>query len=90
VRWEYISSSGNAAQNAVNLIYGPGSAGTSITVTPTVQYGGFFCRGDVSYAYAGNITPGYAFGPKGVNDNQVRAAVEVGFVFGNNIAEKKP
>ena len=28
VRWEYISSSGSAAQNSVNLMYGPGSNGT--------------------------------------------------------------
>ena len=90
VRWEYISSSGNAAENAVNLMYGPGSAGTSFTVTPTYQAGGFFARGDVSYTYASNSTPGYVFGPKGMSDNQVRAAIEVGFVFGNNVVEKKP
>jgi hypothetical protein len=90
LRWEYIGSSGSAAQNAVNLIFGPGSSGTSLTVTPTYQAGGFFCRGDVSWAYAGSSTPGYAFGPKGMSDNQVRAQVEVGFVFGNNITEKKP
>jgi len=89
VRWEYIGSSGSVAQNAVNLIFGPGSSGTSLTVTPTYQAGGFFCRGDVSWAYAGSATPGYAFGPKGMSDNQVRAQVEVGFVFGNNIVEKK-
>jgi hypothetical protein len=33
--------------------------------------------------------PGFAFGPKGMADNQLRAQVEVGFVFGNNITEKK-
>src|ERR1035437_2518087 len=46
-RFEYIASTGTAAQQAVNLMYGPGSAGTSITVTPTFQYGGFFFSGDV-------------------------------------------
>jgi hypothetical protein len=77
------------AQNTVNLMFGPGSSGTSFTVTPTYQAGGFFCRGDVSWAYAGSSVPGFAFGPKGMADNQLRAQVEVGFVFGNNITEKK-
>src|SRR5207253_6570866 len=31
VRWEYIASSGSAAEQSVNLMFGPGSAGTSIT-----------------------------------------------------------
>ncbi len=90
VRWEYIGSSGNNAQKTVNLLYGPGSAGTSFTVTPTIQHGGFFARGDLGFVYASSATNGYAFGPKGTNDNQLRAAVEVGFVFGSNIVEKKP
>jgi hypothetical protein len=90
LRWEYISSSGSAAQDAVNLLYGPGSAGTSFTVTPTFQAGGFFARGDLSWAHASNALPGDVFGPKGLTANQVRAMAEVGFVFGNNIVEKKP
>ena len=89
-RWEYISSSGSAAQNAVNLIFGPGSAGTSITVTPTFQYGGLFFRGDVSWVHANSYTPGFVFGPLGLDNNQFRAMGEIGFVFGNNIVEKKP
>ena len=88
VRWEYISSSGSAA--AVNLMYGPGSAGTSITVTPTFQSGGFFVRGDFGYVHASNTTPGAAFGPAGLDNNQTRAVAEFGYVFGNNIVEKKP
>jgi hypothetical protein len=90
VRWEYISSSGSLAQRSVNLMFGPGSAATSVTVTPTFQYGGFFFRGDIAYVHASNYTPGYVFGPNGVNDNQTRAVAEIGFVFGNNITEKKP
>lgn len=89
VRFEYISNSGSAAQQAVNLMYGPGSNGTSITVTPTFQYGGFFFRGDVSYVHIGNYTPGDVFGPSGLNNNQTRAVAEIGFIFGNNIVEKK-
>jgi len=90
VRFEYIASSGSAAQNAVNLLFGPGSAGTSFTATPTYQAGGFFVRGDVSYVHANSSTPGDVFGPSGTKDSQVRAQVEIGFVFGNNITEKKP
>jgi hypothetical protein len=89
-RWEYISSSGSNAQQAVNLMFGPGSAGTSVTLTPTFQYGGFFVRGDLSYVHASDITPGDAFGQAGTLKNQPRAMAEIGFIFGNNIVEKKP
>jgi len=90
VRWEYISSSGSAAQNSANLMFGPGSAGTSLTVTPTIQHGGLFARGDVSWTHASSYAPGLGFGQNGLSGNQVRAQLEVGFIFGNNIVEKKP
>jgi len=90
VRWEYIRSSGNASDQSLNLMFGPGSAGTSLTLTPTFQYGGFFFRGDLSWAHAIDFTPGAVFGRNGLNENQYRAMGEVGFVFGNNITEKKP
>jgi Putative beta-barrel porin-2, OmpL-like. bbp2 len=90
VRWEYITSSGSPAQDAVNLMFGAGSAGTSITVTPTFQYGGFFFRGDLSFVHAINPVPGDAFGKGGTLQNQPRAIAEIGFMFGNNITEKKP
>jgi len=90
-RWEYISSSGSAAQDAVNLMYGPGSSGLSVTATPTFQYGGFFFRGDLAWVHASNYAPGAVFGPLGTDDSQFRAVGEIGFVFGNNITpEKKP
>jgi Putative beta-barrel porin-2, OmpL-like. bbp2 len=89
-RGEYITSSGSVANQAVNLIYGPGSGGWSGTLTPTFQYGGFFVRGDLSLVQATSYTPGYAFGPGGTNSTQLRAMAEIGFMFGNNITEKKP
>jgi len=89
-RGEYISSTGSAAQNSVNLMFGPGSAGTSVTLTPTFQYGGFFFRGDLSWVHASSITPGDAFGFNGMNKNQPRAVAEIGFMFGNNLIERKP
>jgi len=88
-RFEYIGSTGSAADQAVNLMFGPGSGGTSITVTPTYQHGGLFVRGDVGYVHANSFTPGNAFGSDGTKANQVRALVELGFIFGNNIVEKK-
>ena len=91
VRWEYIASSGNKTDpGLVNLMFGPGSKGTSITVTPTFQYGGFFFRGDVAFVHAIDFTPGSVFGPLGTKENQFRVMGEIGFVFGNNITEKKP
>jgi hypothetical protein len=90
VRYEYIGSSGSVAQDTVNLLYGSGSSGTSFTVTPTFQTGGFFLRGDVSWTHAGSFEKGYVFGPLGLNNNQTRGMLEVGFMFGNNIMEKKP
>jgi hypothetical protein len=89
VRWEYISSSGSAADQAVNLLYGPGSAATSITITPTFQRGGLFVRGDLAYVHARDITPGDAFSHTGMNPNQPRAMAEFGFMFGNNVVERK-
>lgn len=88
-RGEYITSTGSIANNAVNLIYGPGSSGWSATVTPTFQKGGFFVRGDLSFVRASNYTPGDVFGPTGMNQNQPRAIAEIGFMFGNNLGEEK-
>jgi Putative beta-barrel porin-2, OmpL-like. bbp2 len=90
-RWEYIASSGSVKDpDVVNLMFGPGSKGTSITVTPTLQYGGFFVRGELSWVHAIDYTPGAVFGRNGANANQPRAMAEIGFMFGNNIVEKKP
>ena len=84
-RVEYITSSGSAADGAVNLMYGPGSAGTSVTATPTIQKGGLFFRSDFSWTHASSYTPGDVFGKAGNNANQARAVAEVGFIFGSNV-----
>jgi hypothetical protein len=80
-RGEYVASTGNAAEQAVNLLFGPGSAGWSITLTPTFQYQRFFTRGDLSFVRATSYTPGDVFGPTGMNQNQPRGVIEVGFLF---------
>ena len=80
-RGEYIASTGSAATTSVNLMYGPGSASWSITLTPTFQYQRFFARGDLSFVRSTSFTPGDVFGPSGTNPNQPRGVVEVGFMF---------
>ena len=87
-RVEYITTSGSQSDGAVNLMYGPGSAATSVTVTPTIQKGGLFLRGDLSWVHANSYTPGDVFGKAGTNPNQARAIAEIGFIFGSNITEK--
>jgi len=80
-RGEYLSTTGSLAAQSVNLLYGSGSAGWSITLTPTYQSKRFFTRGDLSWVRATNFTPGDAFGAKGTNQNQSRGVVEAGFMF---------
>ncbi|HVV47915.1 MAG TPA: outer membrane beta-barrel protein [Bryobacteraceae bacterium] len=82
VRWEYIASTGNATDpDVVNLMYGAGGRATSITITPTFQYGRFFARGDLSYVRLSDITPGLGFGQSGNLKSQRRAIAEFGFLF---------
>ncbi|MGH9407406.1 MAG: outer membrane beta-barrel protein [Terriglobia bacterium] len=80
-RAEYISSTGNASNGAVNLLYGPGSGAWAVTITPTYQTHGFFLRADFSLVQAVSITPGDAFGPRGLNRTQPRGMIEAGFLF---------
>lgn len=87
-RFEYITSSGSAIDNSVNLMYGPGSSAFSGTLTPTYQSGGFYIRGDLSWVHASSYTPGDVFGRNGTNSEQPRAMAEIGFIFGNNLTER--
>ncbi len=87
-RFEYITSSGSAADNSANLLYGPGSSALTGTITPTYQTGGFYIRGDLSWVHTSSYTPGDVFGPNGTNSDQPRAMAEIGFILGNNIEDK--
>ena len=80
-RFEYISSTGSAANNSANLLYGAGSNATSITITPTYQKNMFFARGEFSYVHTGTYTSGDAFGPNGSDSSQIRGLLEAGFLF---------
>ncbi|WP_420239944.1 outer membrane beta-barrel protein [Telmatobacter bradus] len=88
LRYEYIATSGNANNGAVNLLYGAGSSATSITATPTYQKGAFFVRGDVAWVHASDYTSGDVFGKNGNNNNQTRGVIEFGYIFGNNLSSK--
>jgi Putative beta-barrel porin-2, OmpL-like. bbp2 len=81
VRPEYISSTGTVAKGNANLLYGPGSNAFGFTVTPTYQKGAFFGRAEFSIVHAGSSTAGDAFGSSGLDANQPRGAIEVGFLF---------
>ncbi len=98
-RWEYLTSGSGTTYNPdlndgdggnvpLNLLFGPGSSATTVTVTPTFQYGGFFIRGDFSYVHAFSATPGYAFSSNGSSADQPRGVIEIGFLFGDNIVKK--
>ncbi|TFW35837.1 porin [Massilia horti] len=80
-RLEYINSTGSIASGAPNLLYGPGSAAWSLTVTPTYQYQNYFVRGELSYVGASDTTPGAAFGADGNKGSQVRGLIELGVLF---------
>jgi hypothetical protein len=81
IRFEYISSTGSAANGAPNLLYGPGSNAWSITLTPTYQYKIFFARAEISHVGANSTTPGLAFGREGTNTTQTRFLFETGVLF---------
>ena len=80
-RAEYIASTGNAYDGAVNLLYGPGSKAWSFTITPTYQDQGFFVRAEFSLVQATRYTAGTVWGPQGNNPTQARALLEAGFLF---------
>jgi hypothetical protein len=81
IRFEYIASTGNAANGAPNLLYGPGSKAWSVTVTPTYQYKIYFARAEFSHVGTTSTTPGLVFGPGGTNKTQTRAVLEAGILF---------
>jgi Putative beta-barrel porin-2, OmpL-like. bbp2 len=81
LRFEYIASTGNAANGAPNLLYGPASKAWSITFTPTYQYKIFFARAEISHVGTNSTTPGLVFGPNGTNTTQTRGMLEIGILF---------
>jgi hypothetical protein len=88
VRWEYLTSSGNATDGSLNLLgFGQGSSGTTFTATPTYQKGGMYLRSDLAFVHAIDSTSGDVFGKTGTDKSQFRAVLEFGFIFGNNLTK---
>lgn len=81
VRLEYIASSSKGGLNSPNLLYGPGSAAWSATITPTYRIDQIFIRGELSYVRAVNTSSGMAFGPAGCSNNQSRVMIETGILY---------
>lgn len=80
-RWEYIASTGNVANGAPNLLFGPSSSAYSFTLTPTWQDGIYFLRGDTSIVHAISTTAGFVFGKGGSTKTQGRVVLEAGVIF---------
>src|ERR1039457_4470697 len=88
VRWEYLTSSGSATDGSLNLLgFGAGSAGTTLTATPTYQKGGMYLRSDLAWVHALNSTSGGGLGTRATGESQFRAVLEFGFIFGSNITK---
>ena len=81
LRLEYIGSSGKGSSSSPNLLYGPGSAAWSATITPTYQYERVFVRGELSYVQVMNASQGQAFGTSGNAANQSRVMIETGILY---------
>ncbi|MDE3059758.1 MAG: outer membrane beta-barrel protein [Pseudomonadota bacterium] len=75
-RAEYIASTGGT-----NVMYGPGSNGWAVTLTPTWQKGMFFARPEASFVKALATAPGAAFGRNGNETTQARLLFETGVIF---------
>ncbi len=80
-RAEYLSTTGNTAEGAPNLLYGAGSKAWSLTLTPTYQVGRLFARAEASYVHASSTTAGDAFGASGNDHAQTRMIFETGVLF---------
>ena len=81
VRLEYIGTTGGNTEGEPLLLFGPGSAAWSFTITPTYQYDQYFMRFEASYVQALRATSGSAFGAQGSNASQLRGLVELGVLF---------
>ena len=65
-----------------NLVgYGVRSDAWSLTLTPGIQLGPLYLRGDASYTGIGAIDPGLGFGRDGNNKDQFRGLIEIGALF---------
>ena len=80
-RLEYEEQTGRRGFGTTSLLYGPGSAAFSATITPTFTFDRFFVRGEYSHVELYNITQGFGFGRAGNRRSQERYMVEAGITF---------
>ena len=80
-RGEYIGTDGKSTDGSANLLYGPGSKAYSATVTPTLTFGKYYVRADLSWVHAASVTSGDSFGSQGTSKDQVRGLLEGGILF---------
>lgn len=80
-RVEVVGSTGSAGNGAADLLYGPGSAAWTLTLTPTYQEGRFYIRAEPSFTQARNVAPGRGFGNVSNARGQARFIVETGILF---------
>lgn len=70
-----------ASRGDLDLLYGPGSAAWSVTLTPTYQNGVFFARIEASYVGLKDAMPGSGLGRSLADTFQIRLAAETGILF---------
>jgi hypothetical protein len=81
-RLEYIAQSGSPGDLVfTNLLYGPGSAAFSVTITPTFTWDRFFIRGEYAHVELIDSTPGFRFGRTFTRTAQDRFMLETGITF---------
>ena len=88
-RLEYEQQTGHRDAGTTSLLYGPGSAAASVTVTPTFTFDRFVLRGEYSHVSLSDITrgdpaaglAGTGFGRTGDRTTQDRFMVEGGITF---------
>jgi hypothetical protein len=80
-RLEYIQENGGAANNVNSMLYGPDSSAISLTITPTIQFDGYFARAEGSVVRITNPEAGLGFGANDTKRSQFRMMLEVGLLY---------
>lgn len=80
-RLEYIQEKGGTLNNVNSMLYGPDSSAVSLTITPTIQFDGYFARAEGSVVRITNPEPGLGFGANDAKRSQFRMMLEVGLLY---------
>jgi hypothetical protein len=63
------------------MLYGPDSSAISLTITPTIQFDGYFARAEGSVVRITNPEAGLGFGANDTKRSQFRMMLEVGLLY---------